>query len=122
MSKRNKSSKVNPLLVVGAIAGTAAVIAAAKKIKDNNDKKSKIITYSEGFVESGDRQIYFVGGGLASLAGAVYLIRDCKVKGENIHIIESANILGGSNDGAGNTQNGFIVRGGRMLNEETYEN
>ena len=122
MSKRNKSSKVNPLLVVGAIAGTAAVIAAAKKIKDNNDKKSKMITYSEAFVESGDRQIYFVGGGLASLAGAVYLIRDCKVKGENVHIIESANILGGSNDGAGNTQNGFIVRGGRMLNEETYEN
>ena len=31
-------------------------------------------------------------------------------------------VIGGSNDGAGDAQNGFICRGGRMLNEETYEN
>ena len=31
-------------------------------------------------------------------------------------------ILGGSNDGAGDPENGFVCRGGRMLNEETYEN
>lgn len=69
-----------------------------------------------------NRHAYFVGGGLGSLAGAVYLIRDCGFKGENIHIIEGMNILGGSNDGAGNTADGYIIRGGRMLNEETYEN
>jgi oleate hydratase len=69
-----------------------------------------------------NKQAYFVGGGLASLAGAVYLVRDCGFPGKNIHIIESMNILGGSNDGAGNSVDGFIVRGGRMLNEETYEN
>lgn len=70
----------------------------------------------------GNRQVYFVGGGLASLAGAAYLVRDCNFKGENIHILEGMNIPGGSNDGGGNAQNGFICRGGRMLNEETYEN
>lgn len=66
--------------------------------------------------------VYFVGGGLASLAGATYLIRDFGIKGEQIHILESLPILGGSNDGAGDAVNGFICRGGRMLNEETYEN
>jgi oleate hydratase len=67
-------------------------------------------------------QIYFVGGGLASLAGAAYLVRDCDFPGKNIHVFEGMNILGGSNDGAGNATDGYICRGGRMLNEETYEN
>lgn len=70
----------------------------------------------------GNKQVYFIGGGLASLAGAVYLIRDCGFEGSNIHILEGLPILGGSNDGAGNATDGFICRGGRMLNEETYEN
>jgi oleate hydratase len=69
-----------------------------------------------------NRHAYFVGGGLASLAGAVYLIRDCGFSGKNIHIMEGMNILGGSNDGAGNSKDGFVCRGGRMMNEETYEN
>lgn len=69
-----------------------------------------------------ERHAYFVGGGLASLSGAVYLVEDGGFKGENIHIIEALPILGGSNDGAGSKEKGFICRGGRMLNEETYEN
>jgi oleate hydratase len=69
-----------------------------------------------------NKQVYFVGGGLATLAGAAYLLRDCAFPGKNIHILESMKILGGSNDGAGTAQQGFIVRGGRMLNDETYEN
>ena len=69
-----------------------------------------------------NKQAYFVGGGIASLSGAAYLIRDCGFKGEDIHILESMNILGGSNDGIGTPKGGFVCRGGRMLNEETYEN
>lgn len=69
-----------------------------------------------------NKQVYFVGGGLATLAGAVYLIRDCAFPGENIHIIEEMKIVGGSNDGAGNSEQGYVVRGGRMLNDEAYEN
>ncbi|PRT56251.1 Oleate hydratase [Wickerhamiella sorbophila] len=68
------------------------------------------------------KQAYFVGGGLASLAGAVYLVEDANFAGEDIHIIEHLPVLGGSNDGAGSADKGFICRGGRMLNEETYEN
>ncbi|TGK02611.1 oleate hydratase [Leptospira langatensis] len=69
-----------------------------------------------------ERQAYFVGGGIASLAAAVYLIQDAGFEGKNIHIMESLSILGGSNDGSGTESKGFVCRGGRMLNEETYEN
>ena len=59
-----------------------------------------------------ERHAYFVGGGLASLSGAIYLVEDGGFKGENIHIIEALPILGGSNDGAGTKEKGFICRAG----------
>ena len=118
--KSKNKANINPLLAIGAIAGAATVATlGAKKLK-NNKSKSSIELISN--VNNDNRQVYFVGGGLASLAGAAYLIRDCNFKGENIHIIEGMRILGGSNDGAGNPNDGFVCRGGRMLNEETYEN
>ena len=55
-----------------------------------------------------------VGGGIASLAGATYLINDAKVPGKNIHILEQDDVMGGALDGSGNAENGFIIRGGRM--------
>lgn len=82
-------------------------------------KLKEVITMKK---EYENKQTYFVGGGLASLAGAAYLVRDCDFPGKNIHILEGMHILGGSNDGAGNATDGFVCRGGRMLNEETYEN
>jgi oleate hydratase len=59
---------------------------------------------------------YLVGGGIASLAAATLLIRDAHVPGSQIHIIESSKITGGSMDGAGTPDTGYILRGGRMLN------
>ncbi|WP_020596159.1 oleate hydratase [Spirosoma panaciterrae] len=68
------------------------------------------------------KKAYFVGGGIASLAAAVYLIEDGGFDGHNIFVLESLPLLGGSNDGSGKKTEGFVCRGGRMLNEETYEN
>ncbi|KAH6714810.1 myosin-cross-reactive antigen [Leptodontidium sp. MPI-SDFR-AT-0119] len=59
---------------------------------------------------------YLVGSGIASLAAAVHLIRDAKVPTSQIHILESSPVPGGSMDGAGNSETGYILRGGRMLN------
>lgn len=59
--------------------------------------------------------VYLVGGGIASLAAAVFLIRDAGVPGENIHILERADRLGGSLDGAGSKETGYLIRGGRMF-------
>lgn len=69
-----------------------------------------------------DIQFYFVGGGLGSLTGACYLLRDCGFEGKNIHIIEALPVAGGSNDACGDPEHGWIQRGERMLNRQTYEN
>jgi len=61
-----------------------------------------------------DSKIYLVGSGIAALASAVYLISDAGVPGENIHILEQDLVVGGACDGAGNVDEGFVVRGGRM--------
>lgn len=115
--KNNKRKNNNIGKIIGTVGATIVTAALAKKAYDiyinKNIKQHQLDT---------DRDVYFVGGGLASLAGAVYLIRDCKMPAENIHILEGMPILGGSNDGSGSVQEGFICRGGRMLNEETYEN
>ncbi|MFA5332731.1 MAG: oleate hydratase [Methanoregula sp.] len=62
-------------------------------------------------------RVYLVGGGIASLAAAVYLIRDGKIPGRTIHILEKSEIPGGSLDGSGFAESGYIVRGGRMFEE-----
>ncbi len=71
---------------------------------------------------SDDTQFWFVGAGIGSLAGAAYLLRDCGFEGKNIHIIESLPIPGGSNDGAGDPERGWVARGERMFSRITYEN
>ena len=76
---------------------------------------------------------YMIGAGIGNLSAAVYLIRDGEWSGEDITIMGLD--MHGANDGEsaatfqhqyghrelGNDA-GFINRGGRMLNEETYEN
>lgn len=77
--------------------------------------KSKIIR------KPGNTNVYMIGSGIASLSAAVYLIRDAKVPGKNIHIFETLDTTGGSLDGSGNHKRGYMIRGGRMLNIPTYE-
>jgi len=66
------------------------------------------------------RKAYLVGGGIASFAAAVYLIRDGGMAGEDIFVLEESKVLGGSLDGAGNADQGYVIRGGRMLTYEAY--
>ncbi|SEO86319.1 oleate hydratase [Halorientalis persicus] len=68
-----------------------------------------------------DREAYFVGGGIASLAGAAFLVRDGGMPGENVHVLEKLDVMGGALDGAGSPEEGYVIRGGRMLNFPTYE-
>ena len=58
-------------------------------------------------------QFYLVGGGIASLAAAAFLIRDGDVKGHNIEIIEESER--GSLDASENATDGDSMRGGRMF-------
>ena len=79
------------------------------------------------------RKAYLIGAGIGSLSAAVYLIRDGGWDGSQITVMGLD--THGANDGAQvsayeteyghralRNNAGFVNRGGRMLNEETYEN
>ncbi|WP_339840854.1 oleate hydratase [uncultured Maribacter sp.] len=68
-----------------------------------------------------NRKAYFIGGGIGSLAGAAFLIRDGGLLGSNITIFESLPILGGSLDAGGNAEQGYTLRGSRMFTLNIYE-
>ncbi|RDU21965.1 oleate hydratase [Anaerosacchariphilus polymeriproducens] len=61
------------------------------------------------------KSAYLVGSGLASLAAACFLVRDGQMKGEHIHILEELKIPGGACDGIDDPQKGFVIRGGREM-------
>lgn len=61
------------------------------------------------------KEAYIVGGGLAGLAAAVFLIRDGHMAGEKIHILEELSLSGGSLDGKFIPHDGFVTRGGREM-------
>lgn len=58
-----------------------------------------------------------VGGGIAGLACAVYLIREAGVNGSNITLYNQDSINGGALDGSGSAEKGYRIRGGRMHEE-----
>ncbi len=62
-----------------------------------------------------NKSAYLVGAGLASLAAACFLVRDGQMKGENIHILEEQKLAGGACDGIKDETKGFIIRGGREM-------
>jgi myosin-crossreactive antigen len=69
-------------------------------------------------------EIYLVGGGIASLATAAFLIRDGDIPGHKITIIEESEKIGGSLDAAGTPEDGYVMRGGRMIESKylcTYD-
>jgi len=70
---------------------------------------------------SKETKAYLVGGGIGSLAAAAFMIRDGKLPGGNISILEAAPVMGGSLDGAGDPADGYSLRGGRMLTTDNYE-
>ena len=61
------------------------------------------------------KSAYLVGAGLASLAAACFLVRDGQMKGEHIHILEEGSLPGGACDGIKDNERGFIIRGGREM-------
>lgn len=68
-----------------------------------------------------DSKAYLVGGGLASLSVAAYLLRDKKINGENIIIFDELPSAGGSLDAVkSHNDHGYIMRGFRMLEEKVY--
>ena len=62
-----------------------------------------------------NKSAYLVGSGLASLSAALFLVRDAQMPGERIHILEELGLPGGSLDGILDNTRGYIMRGGREM-------
>ena len=141
----NKSKAIGAASVLAAGVGAAAYLTAKKKQGDkaadskkassNNgyrntelgkyEKNSKGIYYSNGNYEAfarpekpegvDEKNAYLVGSGLASLAAACFLVRDGQMPGSHIHILEAQDIAGGSCDGIFDPSRGYVMRGGREM-------
>lgn len=61
------------------------------------------------------KKAYIIGGGIAGLSAAAFLIRDAHMPGKNITIYDSLPVFGGSMDACGNAETGYISRGEREL-------
>lgn len=62
-----------------------------------------------------DKHAYIVGSGLAGLSAACYLIRDAQMPADHITVFESLPLPGGSCDGIYDATRGYIMRGGREM-------
>ncbi|MGN6105333.1 MAG: oleate hydratase [Kofleriaceae bacterium] len=76
---------------------------------------------------AGNSQIWMVGGGIATMSAAVFLIRDAGVAGKNIHFLEQLDVAGGALDRGpagqprAHQQLTYVTRGGRMLEDQAYQ-
>ena len=62
-----------------------------------------------------EKSAWFVGAGLSSLSGAAFLIRDGQMSGDRITILERLTLPGGALDGIKEPEKGFVIRGGREM-------
>ncbi|MFC9561360.1 oleate hydratase [Agromyces sp. NPDC056965] len=60
---------------------------------------------------------WFVGAGLASMSSAVFMIRDGQLTGDRITILERLKLPGGALDGIKEPKKGFVIRGGREMED-----
>ncbi|NLW58539.1 MAG: oleate hydratase, partial [Bifidobacterium pseudolongum subsp. globosum] len=62
-----------------------------------------------------NKSAYIIGTGLAALTSAFYLVRDAQMPGRNIHVFEKDVLPGGALDGAFIKGEGYVMRGGREM-------
>ena len=95
-----------------------------------HEKNRKGIYYTNGNYEAfarpekpegvENKSAYIVGSGLAALAAACFLVRDGQMPGDHIHILEAMDVAGGACDGIFDPSRGYVMRGGREM-EDHFE-
>ncbi|KAJ3062362.1 hypothetical protein HDU98_001768 [Podochytrium sp. JEL0797] len=63
---------------------------------------------------------FLVGGGIANLSTAVYLIRHAQMNPADITILENMSVVGGAMDAGGEVKKGYVTRGSRMFDKDGY--
>ncbi len=100
--------------VLGAATAAGVITAKRKKQKQLASKDNKSLPPK--------RNIYFAGGGLAALSGAYYLIRDCKIAGDSIHIFEESENIGGAFNVGGDSETGYVCTSPKLLSVRNHAN
>lgn len=113
-----KKKTIAGLAALGAVLGaaTAAGIITAKR------RKQAKLAANENKSLPKEKTYYFAGGGLAALSGAYYLIHDCNVKGERIHIFEDSSDIGGAMNIGGDSETGYICTSPKLLSYKNHAN
>ncbi len=108
-----RKSDLKKLLCIGAAvtAAAAATAAAVAVHKRGNEKRleEKARTLAR-------KNAYITGGGLSALAAALYLVRDCGMEPENVHVFTNGAPV------CGNERTGYICRRGKVINEKNSDN
>lgn len=99
-----KKKTIASLAALGAVLGAAT----AAGLIISNKRKQQLLAQKESQPLLPKKNIYIAGGGLAGLSCAFYLIHDCKIPGECIHIFEDSSNLGGKYNIGGNVADGYI--------------
>lgn len=107
-----KKSDLKKLIAIGAVAAAAAattaiIIAKRRKDKVLLEEHTKTLAHTNAYITS---------GGLSAFASALYLIRDCGLRSENVHIFTNGSYT------VGNGETGYICRRGKTLSEKTSLN
>lgn len=108
MDKRD----LKKLLIIGAAVTAAAAATAIVVTKHRRDKA--LLEEHKKTLEH--KNAYITGGGLSAFASALYLVRDCGFKPENVHIFTNNS----RNNACGET--GYICRRGKILGEKNSMN
>ena len=64
-----------------------------------------------------NKSAWFVGAGLGNMACAIFMIRDGQMSGDRITILEELPLPGGALDGIKHPKKGFVIRGGREMED-----
>ena len=97
-----------------AAAGTAALVTLRelKKVRHRKEEERQA-AIDAALVRNrdyGSRRAYLIGGGLASMAAAAYLIRDCNFPGSTLPSMREAHYPGGRESRrSGNTGKGLCM-------------
>lgn len=113
-----KKKTIAALAALGALLGaaTAAGVITAKK------RKQQMLAGGSGKSLPPRRNVYFAGGGLAALSGAYYLIRDCHIPGDSIHIFEESGNIGGAFNFGGSPETGYVCTTPKILSVNNHSN
>lgn len=67
-----------------------------------------------------NKTAWLVGAGLAAMSAAAFMIRDGQLPGAKITVLERLSLPGGALDGIKEPKRGFVIRGGREM-EDRFE-